>query len=86
MAVEPGGDEEPELEEDDRGRQEEPGEGRHLHIEEERPRQPGEGQLVARLHLERDAMQDMTLAVMGVHVLDADERRSVCGQGAHVLR
>ena len=35
---------------------------------------------------ERDAVQDVALAVIGVHVLDQDERLGAVGGGAHVLR
>ena len=40
---------------------------------------------LAGADLERDAVQDMALAVIGVHVLDQDQRHAIVG-GAHVLR
>ncbi len=35
---------------------------------------------------ERDAVQDVALAVIGVNILDQDERLGAGGCGAHVLR
>jgi hypothetical protein len=40
----------------------------------------------APLHVERDAVQDVALAVIGMHILDQDDRLGA-GRGlAHVLR
>jgi hypothetical protein len=36
--------------------------------------------------LERDAVQDVALAIIGVHVLDRDEGLAGCLGGGHVLR
>ena len=41
---------------------------------------------LAFAHVERNAVQDMALAVIGVHVLDGDEGLDGCIRRAHVLR
>jgi hypothetical protein len=47
---------------------------------------PEEAHHLACPYLERDAMQDMALAVVGVNVLDLDEGLDQRGARAHILR
>jgi hypothetical protein len=47
---------------------------------------PEQAHDLAALHVERDAVQDMALAVIGVHVLDRDEGLHGRGIRRHVLR
>jgi hypothetical protein len=56
--VQAGGDEEPDLQKNDRRRKEEAGVERHLHVEEERRRELRVGELVAgRQHLDQRLLQ-----------------------------
>jgi len=47
---------------------------------------PQQAHDLAAVDVERDAVQDVALAVIGVHVLHRDERFHGLRIGAHVLR